>query len=78
MADRKSILKLGAVGLLLTVFAGCFNDPRNTSVHFGDVSVGHQLIDLQTALERGAISDEEHQQLKQAIMALAAGCESDG
>jgi hypothetical protein len=78
MSQRIVLFRASVLAALLAAAGGCWNDPRNTSVHFGDVSVGQQLIDLQTALEQGAISEMEHQQLKDAIMALAAGCESDG
>jgi hypothetical protein len=65
-----------AAGLLL--LGGCWNG-GNHSYHFGDVSIGQQLIDLQAALDQGAISPAEHERLKGAIVALRSGCEdSDG
>jgi hypothetical protein len=61
------------------LLGGCFNSPAtNESVHFGDVSIGQQLIDLKVALEQGAIDEPEYDRLKQAMMALASGCGSDG
>jgi hypothetical protein len=73
---RSVTVPLLAAALLLV--AGCFNSPENSSVHFGDVSIGAQLIDLKSAFEQGAIDQAEYDALKQAIMALAEGCGSGG
>lgn len=78
MRDRRSVLRLLPVALLLVLLGGCFNSPENHSVHFGDVSIGAQLIDLKSAFDQGAIDQAEYDALKQAIMALAQGCGSGG
>ncbi|MEX1025039.1 MAG: hypothetical protein WD226_08170 [Planctomycetota bacterium] len=54
----------------LLALAGCFNS-NHESIDLGSVSVGQQLIDLQRALEAGAIDVEEYARLKDAIVELA-------
>ena len=76
MIRRRSAIWPLLAATLLT--AGCFNSPETHSVHFGDVSIGAQLIDLKTAFDQGAIDQAEYDMLKQAIMALAEGCGSGG
>lgn len=64
-----------AVGALIC--AGCWNGGNN-SVHLGNVSIGQQMIDLKAALEQQAITQEEYDRLKNALMVLDQACEEDG
>jgi hypothetical protein len=77
MERKPGAAAFGAVGLVVTLLmGGCWNG-GNSSYHFGDVSVGQQLIDLQAALDQGAVEPPEYERLKAAIMDLSAGCRSD-
>jgi hypothetical protein len=74
---RTGTMLIAAAGVAMTLLmGGCWNG-GNHSYHFGDVSVGQQLIDLKTALDQGAVDPEEYQRMKAAIMALSAGCRDD-
>jgi hypothetical protein len=67
--------------LILIVLApflqGCWNADNAREIHFGDVSIGRQMIDLKQALEEGAITVDEHAQLKQALMSFDMSCDSE-
>jgi hypothetical protein len=68
-------MKLKTMVLIVASFGltACWNG-ENVHVSFGDVSVGAQLIDLKTALERDAITEIEYQDSKKALLALTASC----
>ena len=51
----------------LVLLTACSNE-ANTELHFGSVSVGQQLIDLEAARKAGAISDTEFQDAKSSIL----------
>lgn len=55
--------------------SGCWNG-GNTHVSLGDVSLGSQLVDLKSALDSGAISQEEFEETKQTLLTLNALCEN--
>ena len=55
--------------------SGCWNG-GNTHVSLHGFSVGRQLIDLQAALETGAINEEEFEKAKQELLALSTLCEA--
>lgn len=76
MRQTAMVLVLGVLGLGL--LAGCWNEQVATTVRMGDVSVGQQLIDLQRALEAGAIDEEEHARLKSGLLDLSNLCGKDG
>lgn len=63
------------VGLSL-LLAGCWNG-ENVHVQLGDVSIGQQLIDLQRAVEEGAITEKEFQQIKQMLLAPTECCDEE-
>jgi hypothetical protein len=62
---------------LLPLLQGCWNTDNAKEIHFGDVSIGKQMIDLKQALEAGAVTVDEHARLKQALMSLDSLCESE-
>ena len=55
--------------------SGCWNG-GNTHVSLGDVSIGSQLVDLKTALDEGAISQEEFEETKRTLLGLNSLCEN--
>jgi hypothetical protein len=69
-------MRTGAVFVLLLLLGGCWNE--NSSIHFGDVSLGQQLIDLKAALDQGAVTEEEYERLKGAIMSLSGNSAANG
>jgi len=58
------------------MLSACWNG-GNVHVSLGDVSLGQQLMDLKTALDEEAISDDEYRMTKESILALADGCEEE-
>ena len=63
---------LGAIGAF-ALLAGCWNGD-NVALRLGDVSLGRQLIDLKSALDEGAMSEEEYTRVRAALMATADAC----
>ena len=61
--------------LVLLGLTGCWNG-GNAHVNLGDVSLGTQLLDLQKALESGAITQQEFQETKATLLALNSVCEN--
>ncbi len=59
--------------LLTALLAGCWNG-GNTHVRMGDVSIGQQLIDLQSAQAKGALSEQEYQDTKRTLLRLNELC----
>ena len=59
---------------VLVLLAGCFNG-GNSNISLGDVSLGQQLIDLKRALEEDAISEDEYEEAREALMASMDLCE---
>ena len=57
------------------VLSGCWNG-GNTHVSLGDVSIGSQLVALKTALDEGAISEDEFEETKRTLLALNTLCEN--
>lgn len=76
--DIRAAVCTAALAVVLPAMAGCWNSPSNTEVYCGDPSVGQQLLELQSALERGAISAEEHAVLKEAVVARALAASGGG
>lgn len=75
---QKFLPQIFFAGILMAM-AGCWNgDVSNVSL--GDVSVGQQLLDLQSAHEAEALNDEEYEQARQKLLSLLDGCDcqSDG
>lgn len=60
---------------VLVLLGGCFNG-GNSNVHLGDVSLGQQLIDLQRALDEGAITEAEFADAKASLLSLTALCQN--
>ena len=58
-ARQTSRLAVVALSAALAV-GGCVAEDNDPSVHFGDISLGEQLIDLQKARKAGAISQPEY------------------
>lgn len=71
---KTTTLKISGMVLLLMALAGCWNDNRPTSIRLGDVSLGRQLIDLQEARDKGAISAAEYETLRAKVMEMGVGC----
>ena len=69
------VYRLTLVTTLCLALGGCWNG-GNTAVSLGDVSLGTQLVDLQSALESGAITQEEFEETKATLLALNSLCES--
>ena len=65
---------LAVVGALIFL-PGCWNSDNAKHLRLGDVSIGQQMIDLKSALDEGAITAEEHAELKGALMSLSSLCE---
>jgi hypothetical protein len=59
---------------VLLFLPGCWNSDNAKHIHFGDVSIGQQMIDLKRALEENAITADEHIELKEALMSLQSVC----
>jgi hypothetical protein len=55
------------------MLAACWNG-GNQSIRLGDVSLGQQLIDLQAALDQGAVTTEEYERLKAALVSVHSMC----
>lgn len=64
------IVCLGGLG-------GCFASDNDSALDLGSVSIGDQLIDLQRALEAGAISQREYLELKTDLLAVLANHNSE-
>ena len=60
---------------LCLALGGCWNG-GNTHVNLGDVSLGTQLVDLKSALDSGAITQEEFEDTKETLLALNSLCEN--
>jgi hypothetical protein len=54
--------------LLLPALAGCWNGDQ-TALRLGDVSFGRQLIELKEARDAGAISAEDYETVRRAMIA---------
>lgn len=59
----------------LLLLAGCYNGDVN-NIRFGDVSLGQQLIDLKSAVDGGAMSEDEYQEARAALLELSDACGS--
>lgn len=69
--NRKTLL----VAIILLFSAGCWNG-ENTSINLGTVSIGQQLIDLKRALDEGAMTQEEYDQIKETLLKLSSVCQN--
>jgi len=69
--------RLTLLGLVIVLQSGCVQEVTNRSIGLGDVTLGQQLIDLQTALESEAINETEFDQIKDNLIASAALCSED-
>lgn len=67
------ISKICLAAILCTSLAGCWNG-ENVHVDLGTVSIGQQLLDLKTAADAGAMSQEEYQMTREKILSLVHGC----
>lgn len=67
--------KMAVVVVSMVLATGCWND-RTHTIHLGDVSIGQQMIDLQAALEQGAVTQQEYEELKAALMSVESVCNS--
>ncbi|MGI9326024.1 MAG: hypothetical protein ACR2PZ_12440 [Pseudomonadales bacterium] len=63
-----------ALTILLTLALGGCGDTNVVNVRLGDVSLGQQLIDLQTALDSGAIDQAEYAAAKETILLITEAC----
>ncbi|MGK0222749.1 MAG: hypothetical protein ACI9ON_001989 [Limisphaerales bacterium] len=63
------------IALLTLALGGCWNG-ENVHVTMGDVSLGQQLLDLKSAFDQEAITEEEYSQTKQTLLALNSLCEN--
>ena len=59
----------------LLLLTGCYNGDVN-NIRFGDVSLGQQLMDLNSARNTGAMSEDEYQKARAALLALSDACGS--
>jgi hypothetical protein len=57
------------------MLSGCWNQ-GNTHMSLGTVSIGQQMIDLQSALEAGAMSQSEYDQTKQTLLSINSACKA--
>ncbi len=65
-----TFVKMVPMVLALSTLGGCWNG-GNDSIDLGDVSIGRQMMDLKKALDQEAITQDEYEQLKQALMTIA-------
>ncbi len=63
------------IATLCFALGGCWNG-GNTHVSLGDVSLGTQLLDLKSALDSGAITQDEFEDTKATLLALNSLCEN--
>ncbi len=73
--QRGTGARLALLALLLAA-AGCWNG-ENVAVMLCDVSLGQQLIDLQRALDEGAIDEAQHARAQEALLSLTSACQDD-
>lgn len=71
------ISKVCLAAILCSSLAGCWNG-ENVHVDLGTVSIGQQLLDLKTAADAGAMSQEEYQMTREKILSLVHGCGKQG
>ncbi len=69
------VQKIILIIALCLALGGCWNG-GNTHVSLGDVSLGTQLLDLKSALDDGAITQEEFEATKETLLALNSLCEN--
>jgi len=60
--------------IIPVLLAGCWNEDNAKDINLGSVSLGQQMIDLQVALEKKAITPDEYETLKDTVMALNTLC----
>ena len=60
---------------LIALLSGCWNG-ENVAISLGDVSLGQQMIDLKLALESGAMTQAEYDEMKETLLALNSLCEN--
>ena len=70
------ILKCLVIACAAALLSGCGNIDNAQSIRLGDVSVGQQMIDLQSALEAGAMSQSEYDQTKQTLLSINSACKA--
>ncbi len=61
--------------VLISMHWGCWNK-GNEHINLGSVSIGQQMIDLQSALEAGAMTQAEYDQTKQTLLSINTVCEA--
>jgi hypothetical protein len=71
------LMKIAVLTGLIASLAACWNGD-NDVINLGDVSFGQQMIDLQAALEAGAINQQEYDETRAKFLSLMKGCECDG
>lgn len=73
-------MRPGAVVVLATCLTlaipGCGN-VNKTEIELGDVSLGQQLIDLKRALDADALTEDEYEDAKAALLSIAEMCRGD-
>jgi hypothetical protein len=62
--------------LLILLMSACIQENNPRTVSLGDVSIGQQLLDLKSALDAKAISEEEYKAVKEDLIASAKFCAS--
>ena len=67
----RTALLIALIGML----SGCWNQ-GNKHISLGSVSIGQQMIDLQSALEAGAMTQAEYDQTKQTLLSINTVCEA--
>jgi hypothetical protein len=65
---RTTIRRVALLGLLATALSGCGGDTVVKMEQATQISKGWELKDLQKALEAGAITREEFDQIKQKLL----------
>ena len=69
------MIKTALLIAIISMLSGCWNQ-GNKDISFGSVSIGQQMIDLQSALEAGAMSQTEYDQTKQTLLSINTVCEA--
>jgi hypothetical protein len=69
------MLRTALLITFICMLSGCWNQ-GNTHISLGTVSIGQQMIDLQSALEAGAMSQSEYDQTKQTLLSINSACKA--
>lgn len=67
-------MKLVILAAMVVCLSSCVqeNNPRN--LRLGNITIGQQLIDLKEALDKGAVSESEYNQIKENLVSASSMC----